>query len=170
MADPANSVVQNLGGGEGLVTALVGQNPDTSSDQTLDDGVKGPQSNASWERGNGLRRDIVVEDIENGSQHGYITEHIVQAGESLPLVAVSGDGVTDLLDGVVGDLELISIGVQHLALVLRLGRQRRKGSRGRRMARAVKRRHRDAGDGGIRARVAVQRHALGDSCGRHLCL
>ena len=39
MADPAGGVIENLGGREGLVAALVGENPETGAEETLDDGV-----------------------------------------------------------------------------------------------------------------------------------
>jgi hypothetical protein len=122
MADPADSVIQNLGGGESLVATLVSQNPDTGTDHTLDNGIDGPQDHSRRQRGDGFRSDIVVEGIEDGRQDGNIAEDIVQAGGGTALIAMSGDGVSDLLDSVIGDLELVSIGVQHLALVLRLRR------------------------------------------------
>lgn len=114
VADPADGVVQDLGGGEGLVTALVGQDPDTGADETLDDGIQGPQNNASGHEGNSLRGDIVVEKVEDGGQDGHIAEDIVQAGHGGAVEAVSWNGITNLLDGEVGDLELVAIGVQHL--------------------------------------------------------
>lgn len=47
MAEPANRVVQHLGGRERLVAALVGHDPQTGSEETLDDSVEGPQTGAS---------------------------------------------------------------------------------------------------------------------------
>ena len=43
MEDPADGVVEDLGGGEGLVTTLMSHDPEASSGQTLDEGVQSPQ-------------------------------------------------------------------------------------------------------------------------------
>lgn len=115
VADPSDSVVQDLGRRESLMTALVCQNPNTSTDQTLNDGVKSPQDDAhrhGWHRLGGY---IVVEDIEDGRKDGEVLEDIVQTLDGRALVAVGRDGIPDLLDGVIGNLELVTIGVEHLA-------------------------------------------------------
>lgn len=103
------------------MTALVGQNPDTGTVQTLNDGIEPPQQNTGWVRGDGLGSDIVVEDIEDGGKDRDIPEDIVQAGHGGAVEAVGGNGIADVLDGVIGDLELIAIGIQHLAIVRLLG-------------------------------------------------
>ncbi|RUP24771.1 hypothetical protein BC936DRAFT_138890, partial [Jimgerdemannia flammicorona] len=41
--DPADGIVDELGGGEGLVAALMGNDPDTSGDDALRDPVEGPK-------------------------------------------------------------------------------------------------------------------------------
>lgn len=122
VADPANSVVQDLGGREGLVTALVGQDPNAGTDETLDDGVHGPQDHASRHGGDGLRGDIVVEEVEDGGQDSQVAEDIVQAGDGGAVEAVGGDGIADLLDGEIGDLELVAVRVKHLGADLILFR------------------------------------------------
>ena len=81
MADPTDSVVQHLGRRESLVTTFVGQDPDTSTDHTLDDGVQSPEGNTSRHEGDILRGGIVVEEVEDGSEDGNVTENIVQAGD-----------------------------------------------------------------------------------------
>lgn len=168
VADPTNSVIENLGGRESLVTALVSQNPDTGTEQTLHDGVKSPQHDSCRLVRDGLRGHVVVEDIEDGREPEDIPEDIIQAGESFALIAMGGNGITDLLDGIIRDLELVAIGVQHLAAGLCLRRQRGQGSGRRGLARAVQRGGGDrAGNGRIRS-IAVQRNALGESCGRHV--
>jgi hypothetical protein len=118
VADPADGVVQDLGGGEGLVAALVGENPHAGADETLDDGVHGPEGHAGGEERHCLRGDIVVEKVKDRGQDGHVTEDIVQTGGSGAVEAVSGDGIADLLDGIVGDLELVAICVEHLAGLL----------------------------------------------------
>lgn len=78
MANPANGVVQSLGRGEGLVTALVGQNPDTGTKETLDDGVQTPQCNPSGREGHSLGGHKVVEEAEDGRKDHHIPGHIGQ--------------------------------------------------------------------------------------------
>jgi len=39
---PTDRVVQNLGSAEGLVAALVGQHPHASTEQALNESIKGP--------------------------------------------------------------------------------------------------------------------------------
>ena len=45
--DPTNCVVDELGLGECLMTALVGDDPKTSHDEAVSEGVEGPKRNAS---------------------------------------------------------------------------------------------------------------------------
>jgi len=68
--DPAHGIVDHLGGREGLVTALVGEDPDASSEQALHESVSSPQSSADGSRWNVLGGDIGVEAIEGGSKAG----------------------------------------------------------------------------------------------------
>lgn len=142
VADPANGVVQDLGGGEGLVTTLVGQNPHAGADETLHDGVQGPEGHAGRQEGDSLGGDIVVEKVEDGSQNGQVTEDIVQTGGGGAVEAVSGNSIADLLDRIIWDLELVAIGIEHLADLL-FRSHGGKGGRGGRLARAVKGRGRD---------------------------
>ena len=109
VAEPADGVVEGLGRGEGLVTALVSQHPKTGTDETLDNGVHGPETRSDGVRRDSLWRHKVVEEIEGGGEAGDVSGDIVEAGRGRPLEAVRRDGISDLLDGVVGHLELVSI-------------------------------------------------------------
>jgi len=46
VADQAGCVIEKLGSGEGLVTTLVSKNPDTGTEETLNNGVEGPKYSA----------------------------------------------------------------------------------------------------------------------------
>lgn len=166
VADPADGVVQDLGGREGLVTTLVGQDPNTGTDETLDDGIQSPEDDTGRKAGNSLRGDIVVEEVEDGGQNEHVPEDIVQTGDSRAVEAVSGNGIANLLDGEVGDLELIAIGVDHLGVSGFRGHGGQ-GSRRRRLTRTIEWRGRDRGNRRVRGLVAVQRNALRNSGGRH---
>lgn len=100
------------------MSTLVSQNPNPGSEQALDNSVESPQRDTCRVRRDRLRGDIVVEDVENGGKDRDIPEDVVQAGHSGALEAVGGNGISDILDGVIGDLELVSVGVEHLAIVL----------------------------------------------------
>lgn len=110
------------------------QNPDTGAKQTLEDSVNSPQGDSRGEIRNRLRCHIVVEDIESDRQTSRIPSHIVQTSESGALIAVRRDGITNVLDCVVRNLELVAVRVEHLALarfrVRSHGRQRRRRRRG----------------------------------------
>ena len=169
MANPANGVVQSLGGGEGLVTALVGQDPDTGTKETLDDGVQTPQCNPSRRERQSLGGHKVVEEVEDGCKHHHIPGHIRQTPDGGTLEAVGWDGIPNLLDGEVGDLELVAVGVEHLAAIAFLRIRGHGGQRSGRggLTRAVKGGGRSRDGAGVRGRVAMQRNALGQSRGRH---
>lgn len=74
--DPASGVVENLGLGERLVTALVCQNPDTSGKKTLHYSVETPQHGTNWHPWDVLRGNKVVEEVEGGRETGEISSNI----------------------------------------------------------------------------------------------
>lgn len=144
MKDPANGVVESLGRREGLVTTLVGDNPKTSTEQTLENGVESPEASSDRGRRNVLGSNKVVCEEEGSSDADNVASDVVEASGSRTLEAVSRDSFTDLLDGVVGDLELVAVGVdQGTALVLEglIDRIKRSQGAGRgRVARRIGRR------------------------------
>lgn len=152
------------------MTALVGQHPDTGTKETLDDGVQTPQCNPSRRERQSLGGHKVVEEVEDGRKGHHIPGHIGQTSDGGTLKAVGWDGIPNLLDGVVGDLELVAVGIEHLAaavLLLRIrGHGGQRSGRGG-LTRAVKRGGRSRDGAGVRGRVAMQRNALGQSRGRH---
>jgi hypothetical protein len=109
--NPANGVVEGLGGREGLVTTLVCNNPKTGTEQALEDGVEGPETSSNGGGGNVLGSNKVVSKSESGSEADNVAGNVVETGGSGALEAVSRDSITDLLDGVVGDLELVAVGI-----------------------------------------------------------
>ena len=62
-----------------------------------------------------------MEKVKDGSQDGHVTEDIIQTGGGRAVEAVSGNGIANLLHGVVRDLELVAIGIEHLAARLLRG-------------------------------------------------
>ena len=66
MADPSDSIVEDLARRERLVAALMSQHPQTSTEQTLDEGVQTPKSGPEIEVGNILRCEVSV-----GKEEGY---------------------------------------------------------------------------------------------------
>jgi len=109
--NPTDGVVKGLGGREGLVTTLVGNDPQTGAEQALEDGVEGPKTSSNGSRGNVLGSNKVVCEGESGSEADNVAGNVVETGSSRALETVSRDSITDLLDGVVGNLELVAIGV-----------------------------------------------------------
>lgn len=63
-----------------------------------------------------------MEDVEGGSERSNIAGDVGEATKTGTLEAVLGNSIAELLDGVVGDLELVAVGVEKKAsrlLVLR---------------------------------------------------
>lgn len=137
--NPSDQVIVRLGGREGAVAALVGKDPQASAEQALEECVQAPESKACRVRGDVLGCHEVVKKIEGGGEAGAVTENVPQAQEAVTLETVLGDGVTELLDGIVRDLEGVAIGVDQLAVRRLLfacgiegghGRERRRGGGG----------------------------------------
>lgn len=130
--NPADDVVVQLGRGEGLVAALVGQDPEAGAEEALHDGVQAPEGEAERVRGDVLWRDKVVEEVEGGGEAGHVAEDIAHALDTISLEAVLGDGVADVLDGVVRDLEGVAVRVDQLAVrhLLLVGIERGHGGEG----------------------------------------
>lgn len=170
VADPSNSVIENLGGREGLVTTLMRHHPDTGTEQTLKHSIYGPQHRSHRQRRNGLGGHIVVEEVESDCYASNVARDIGQTGDSRTLEAVRRNGITELLDGIIWNLELVAVCVEHLGatgLVIRRQRGQRGGRR--RLTRTIPGRRRGRTDNGRICRgVAVQRNALGECGGRHL--
>jgi hypothetical protein len=92
--DPANGVVDGLRGGEGLVTALVGNNPDTGGRERARDGVRSVKDDLSRLVGNGRDVELVKEglDVESkpdadGDRSG-ILDNVNRRAEGRALEAV----------------------------------------------------------------------------------
>lgn len=67
-----------------------------------------------------------MEEVEGGGQAGDIAENVVEALDGRAFETMLGNGIVDVLDGVVGDLELVPVGVDQLTvglsgLVIHLG-------------------------------------------------
>lgn len=114
------------------MTALMGEDPETGAKKPLDECVSGPQSSPSRRRGNGLWGHVVVENVEGGSKRSNVASDISQSLGARALEAVLGNSITDLLDRVIWDLELVAVGVKKAtADVLHgLGRLVERGQRG----------------------------------------
>lgn len=78
MAHPSDGVVQGLARREGLVTALMSQNPQTSTEETLYRGVKRPAYCSEVEVGDILRCQEPVEKVEGDAERDEISSNIVQ--------------------------------------------------------------------------------------------
>lgn len=118
VSEPANGVVEGFGGREGLVTALVRQDPQAGAEKALEESIASPQSCAEGIRRHVGRRAVGVEEVESACHKCYIASDVAQATKTRPLKAMLGDSITDILDSVVWKLELVAIGVNELLLLL----------------------------------------------------
>lgn len=114
MADPAHGVVQHLGWGERLMSTFVRQHPQPSTKEALHKGIHAPEHSPDRCGRNIFRRHITVEDVEGGGQRGDVSGNVCQTTSARALETVCWDSVPDLLYGIIWNLELIAIGVEHL--------------------------------------------------------
>lgn len=179
--DPAGDVVDEARVGEGAVATLVGNDPETGSEETLEDGVDGPETSTGRSGGDVLGGHKVVPDGECGGEEDHIAEDVAVASEGGALEAVLGDGIVDVLDGEVGHLELVAVRVDQAAITglgllnVHLGQRRERGG-GSRGTRGVRGRDgsrrlgvggRGRGDGASKGRVLPgHSRRRGHCCGR----
>lgn len=121
MESPTDEVVDPFLSGERAVTALVGKDPETGSEKTLQEGINTPKDDAGGLGSDVLGSDVVVEDVEGGSEVEAVAGDVAQRANVGALVAVLGDRVADVLDGEIWDLELIAVGVDEFAVLLGVG-------------------------------------------------
>lgn len=93
-----------------------------------------------------------MEDCEGDCEGSDVTEDIVETSSPRAFVAVLGNGIADVVDRVVGQVELVAVCVQQLSIRLSLliGRaHRRQRARRGRLTRAVIGRSYRGGGGGV---------------------
>ena len=131
VADPADGVVQDLGGRERLVAALVRQDPQPGAEETLHEGVQRPECPAEQGRRNLLGRDEAVEEVEGDREAGHVPGDVPQAPQRRAFEAAGRDGVVDVSHRIVGDGEGIAVRVHELAVARFVRRGQRRQGRGR---------------------------------------
>lgn len=99
---PSGDIVDLAVEREGTVAALVSQDPDAGAEESLDEAVDHPGSDAEGRVGDA--GDVCEGGPDEGRNHGKIAEDIVVGCEERGLEAVRGDGILDGLD--VGELRL----------------------------------------------------------------
>lgn len=98
------------------MTALVSQHPEAGPEEALNEGVHAPQKTTKGNRRNVLWRQIGVKEIECGSKRSNIASDIAKAFGCGSLETMCWNGVSDLLDGEVWELELVAICVDQLSV------------------------------------------------------
>jgi hypothetical protein len=120
--NPTDEVIDPFLSREGAVTALVGEDPETSPEKTLEEGIHAPKDSASGLGSDVLGSNVVVENVEGGGEIQAVAGDVAQRADVGALVTVLGDRVADVLDGEIGDLELIAVCVDEFAILLGGGR------------------------------------------------
>ncbi len=100
------------------MATLVSEDPKTRCEQALKECIDCPQQATSELGGNVFRSQEKVEEGEDGGEKGDIAGHIRQTARPGTLQAMSRDGVTDLLDGEVWQMELISVCIDHTQVLV----------------------------------------------------
>lgn len=94
------------------MTTLVCKNPETGGEESLNHRVDKPQRSADWSAWNVLKSDESVEEVESGGQAGNVASNITQSSNARTLEAMLGNGISNVVDGVIWDLELVAKGIQ----------------------------------------------------------
>lgn len=136
--EPAGDVVDQGRVGEGTVAALVGDDPETGCEEALQSSVDAPEDESQRGRRHMLGGHEVVEEVESAGEARNVAQDVGVALEGRTLEAVLGDGIADVLDGVVGRRELVAVGVEQSGVLVLLvigdverRERRQRGGRGR---------------------------------------
>lgn len=121
--DPSYRVIDSIGFRKGTVSTLVGQDPASSSKQTLYESVQEPGNHSSGHPGNEV--DVRSSKVSEQTNEEDIPSHVAQRSHRGSLVAVSGNGIQNVLDRVRRHNEFISKRVQGLLGLLLGSRHRR---------------------------------------------
>ena len=97
------------------MAAFMGENPNAGGEEALDEGVDAPEGGTDGHGWNIFGGEVGVEQVEGGGEAGDVSEHVRQRPEGGALEAVLWDGIEDLLDGVVGHLEHVTVSVNEFA-------------------------------------------------------
>lgn len=93
---------------------LMGQNPQTSSEQPLHKSVYSPQNATNCRGGNILRREESMSEVEDSGQRSHISSYIAHSTETGAFEAVTWYCFVNLTDSKVGNFESVAIGVDKL--------------------------------------------------------
>lgn len=118
VTEPSYRIIESLGRRKGLMSTLVCQDPEPGTEQSLYKGIDCPKNTPDRRGRHIFGGQECVEEVEGGCQRYDISSNVSKPSHSGAFEAMSWDGVSNLLDGKVGQLEFIAVGVQHLSLAV----------------------------------------------------
>ena len=116
VTDEADGVVERLGGRERLVATFVGHDPQTSTKTPLDESIESPSNSTDATRRNVGGSPEDVKQKECDSKGANIPSNIHQASGRRALKAMLGNSSTNVVDGEVRNLKLVTIGIDQSAI------------------------------------------------------
>lgn len=124
--NPANHVVDILVVRKRTMATLVGKNPQAKAKETNEVRVHHPEGASGHSRGGLIARELDLRDVgeahvADGHHQNNIANHISERSDQGAVVAVLGNGRKNILNGVVGDLEVVSESVHSDQIGRRLG-------------------------------------------------
>ena len=105
MAYETDSIVESLAGGERLVSAFVGQDPQSSTEKSLHERVDSPQTCSYRHRWYIHRSDEAIREVEDRGQGKDVPHDIAKAPQRGSFETVFGYSFANVLDGVVWEFE-----------------------------------------------------------------
>lgn len=98
------------------MSALMCQNPEASTEKTLHECVEKPEAGSyrcGWDI---LWRHEAIEEVKGSGQRDHIPSDIVEARGTGSFKAMFGNGLVDIIDGIVRNFERVPICVDQRAL------------------------------------------------------
>ena len=98
------------------MSTFMGKDPQTSPKTALNESICSPEHATEGGRGNILRCEEVVEEVERKSERADVASNVAQSTDSRALEAMSRNGIPDLLNGEVRHLKFVAVCIEHLSL------------------------------------------------------
>ena len=113
VADEPDRIIERLRWRKRLMPTLVSKHPEASAEQALDKSIHCPQQTSQENGRNVFGNEETVEEHEDRGKDREIAGNVRQAPKPRTLEAMGWNGITNLFDGDVRDLEVVAQSIDH---------------------------------------------------------